>query len=279
MKSGIDYFPLDVALDSKMELIEAEFGLTGFGVIVKLFGEIYGKQGYYIEWTEEVALLFARNTGLGGSVVSEIVRASIKRGMFDQEIFDKYHVLTSRGIQKRYFEAVSRRKEIEVDNNILLVDPTQICKTADIKRRNVNILSENVNINKQSKVEKSRVKKSKEEESNSDGKAVPKSSKTDFYISTYNAICVNLPKCRMLTDKRKRAIGNFEKQLSKDEFATICQKANDSSFCTGSNDRGWKADFDFLIRADKATNILEGKYDGKGQSNEYNYEHNPRTSL
>lgn len=67
-KSGIDYFPLDVVLDAKFELIEAEFGLTGFGVVVHLLQEIYGKAGYYIEWTEEVALLFARKVGLGGSV-------------------------------------------------------------------------------------------------------------------------------------------------------------------------------------------------------------------
>ena len=56
MKSGLEYFPLDVHLDEKFELIEAEFGLTGFAVIVKLFQRIYGGQGYYCEWTNEVAL-------------------------------------------------------------------------------------------------------------------------------------------------------------------------------------------------------------------------------
>ena len=75
IKSGLDFFPLDVCLDKKFELIEAEYGLTGFGVIVHLLQEIYGKEGYYIEWTEEVALLFARRCGLGGSVVSEIIEA------------------------------------------------------------------------------------------------------------------------------------------------------------------------------------------------------------
>ena len=142
-KSGIDFFPLDVNLDAKFELIEAEYGLTGFGVIVHLLQEIYGKAGYYIEWTEEVALLFSRKVGTGGSVVSEIVEAAIRRGMFDKEIYDKYRVLTSRGIQKRYFEAVSRRKVLEVDYNILLVNVAQICINADIQARNVNILSEN----------------------------------------------------------------------------------------------------------------------------------------
>ena len=152
-KSGIDYFPLDVTLNAKFELIEAEFGLTGFGVVVHLLQEIYGMAGYYIEWTEEVALLFARKLGLGGSVVSEIIEASVRRGMFDKEKYDKYRVLTSRGIQKRYFEAVSRRKVLEVDESILLVNVTQICKNVDIKRKNVNISSKNANISKQSKGE------------------------------------------------------------------------------------------------------------------------------
>lgn len=162
-KSGIDYFPLDVTLDAKFELVEAEFGLTGFGVVVHLLQEIYGKAGYYIEWTEEVALLFARKVGLGRGVVSEIVEASIRRGMFDKEKYDKYHVLTSKGIQKRYFEAVSRRKTLEVDFNILLVDAAQILPNVDIRAVNANILSKNADIFKESKVEKSRVEKSKGE--------------------------------------------------------------------------------------------------------------------
>lgn len=166
-KSGIDYIPLDVNLDEKWELIEAEFGLTGFGVIVRLLQEIYGKAGYYIEWTTEVALLFARKAGLGGSVVSEIVEAAIRRGMFDREKYDKYRVLTSRGIQKRYFEAVSRRKVLEVDDNILLVNVAQICPNVDIRAKNVNILSENADISKQRTVENSKVKNSRVEESNS----------------------------------------------------------------------------------------------------------------
>lgn len=164
-KSGIDYFPLDVTLNAKFELIEAEFGLTGFGVVVHLLQEIYGKAGYYIEWTEEVALLFARKVGLGGSVVSEIIEASIRRGMFDKEKYDKYHVLTSKGIQERYFEAVSRRKTLEVDYNILLVDAAQILPNVYISAKNVNIFSKNADIERQSKVEKSRVEKSRVEKS------------------------------------------------------------------------------------------------------------------
>lgn len=160
MKSGIDFFPLDVSVDKKLQLIEAEFGVTGFGVVVHLLQEIYGQEGYYIEWTEDVALLFAQKYGVGGNAVSEIVSASIRRGMFDKETFDQYHVLTSRGIQKRYFEAVTRRKVLEVWDDILLVDISQILKNVNIEHKNVNIPRKNAYIPEQSKVKESKVKKS-----------------------------------------------------------------------------------------------------------------------
>ena len=73
--------------------------LTGYAVIIKLLQRIYGGHGYYIHWTYEVALLFAKRLGVGGSVVSEIIEAAVKRGMFHKEIFAKYKVLTSKGIQ------------------------------------------------------------------------------------------------------------------------------------------------------------------------------------
>ena len=164
MNNGINYFPLNVHLDDKFELIEAEFGLKGFAIVVKLFQKIYGQQGYYCEWTEDVALLFGKNVGLGGDAVSEIVRAAIKRGIFDSELYDKYQILTSRGIQERYFEAVSRRKEVEVRKEYLLIKVDQIYKNVRILNENVNISSKNVNISEQKKVEESKVKEKKVEE-------------------------------------------------------------------------------------------------------------------
>lgn len=161
MKSGIDYFPLDVRLDTKFELIEAEFGLTGFAVIVKLFQMIYGEQGYYGEWTNEVALLFSRKVGLGGNAVSEIVDAAIRRGIFDKTLYDKYQVLTSIGIQERYFEIVSRRKNVKVKKEYLLACVIKNNKNADILSENVNISNKNADIFKQRKGKESKGKESK----------------------------------------------------------------------------------------------------------------------
>jgi hypothetical protein len=153
-KSGIPYFPLDVELDEKMELIEAEYGLTGYAVIIKLLQRIYGGHGYYIHWTYEVALLFAKRLGVGGSVVSEIIEAAVKRGMFHKKIFEKYKVLTSEGIQKRYFTAIARRKEIEVNDDILLVQVDHFCRNASIIHKNVSKNAKNADIPAQRKEKK-----------------------------------------------------------------------------------------------------------------------------
>ena len=167
-KAGVEYFPLDVENDDKLDLIEAEFGLTGFAVIVKLYQRIY-KLGYYCEWNDEVALLFGKRLGTGGKAVSEIVSAAIRRSLFDEEIYRKYGVLTSRGIQKRYFEIVARRKNVEVEQRYLLVSRDLIPVNVNIMYAetpvNVNTMHaetpENAYRSTQSKVKESKVKESK----------------------------------------------------------------------------------------------------------------------
>lgn len=86
----------------------------------------------------------------------------------------------------------------------------------------------------------------------------------------YNSLCTNLPQVQKLTDKRKKAIDGFIKEFTEEQFKEICQIANSTNFLIGQNGRGWKADFDFLMRIDKATNILEGKYsNSKGGINDF----------
>lgn len=160
-KQGIDYFPLDCAMDDNVKLIEAEYGSIGFAVLIKIYQKIYGGYGYYCDWTKEVELLFARECGLGGNSVSEIVKALIRRGIFDGLILHKYHVLTSAGVQKRYFEAVIRRKEIFIDPRYLLVPMPLNGINVDNNSVNVDNNPENVDHNSQSKEEESKEEESK----------------------------------------------------------------------------------------------------------------------
>lgn len=166
LKKGLDFFLLDTVLNTDMELLEAEFGLKGFAVVIKLWQKIYAEDGYYCEWTDEVALLFAKKVGVNGNVVSEIIKASFKRGIFDKEMYDKYKILTSTGVQKRYFEAVSRRKQINVKADYLLIPDIKKMENVNINSINVNTNTENDNIYSQSKEENKREENSIVDNSN-----------------------------------------------------------------------------------------------------------------
>jgi hypothetical protein len=278
VKSGLDYFSLDVHLDEKFELIEAEFGLKGFAVIVKLFQKIYGQQGYYCEWTEEIALLFARNCCYsndfekGGNAVSEIVSAAIKRGIFDKELYEKYGILTSAGIQKRYFEACARRKEVTVKKEYLLLCNTELFKNVHISSENVNISKENVYISQQSKVKESKVKKSKVIDTSADASA---SVNYKDVVDTFNRICVDLPKVREVTEARRVAIRKAEERL-RDEggFEPFFEQIHRSDFLCGrgKGDRPWKCSFDWVLKPSNMVKILEGNFDSRTKPIEKNFE-------
>lgn len=155
-KTGLDFFSFDCVLDDKLRLIEAEFGSKGFTVVVKLWQKIYRDKGYYCEWNDDLMLLFATDevTDCGVNLVNEIVLACIRRHIFSKELYEKYHILTSRGIQKRYAMATAERKRVDWKKEYLLID---IPKNSVISADN----SINPPNNPQSKVKESKRKKSK----------------------------------------------------------------------------------------------------------------------
>lgn len=176
MASGIPFVPLDCQLDEKFDYIEAEFGLIGFAVVVKLFQRIYGGHGYYCEWNDRVALLFAHKIGAGGNVVRDIASAAIREGIFSKEMFEKFGILTSRGIQKRFADVAKRRKEIFDKPEYVLLCCEQNSGDVDISGENVCNSSENACNSDTSKVKGSKGKECKGKESSA--AAPPASSPT-----------------------------------------------------------------------------------------------------
>ena len=151
IKDGVDYFPLNVSTDTdkKFRIIEAKFGIVGFGIIIKLFQQIYGDNGYFYKWDEDSAIIFSslcscQKFPVSESDVKSVVSEAIKRDIFDKYLYEKYGILTSRGLQRRYFEAVKRRSRVDVKNEYLLVGAPEIPENVYINGVNVNINPENV---------------------------------------------------------------------------------------------------------------------------------------
>lgn len=159
-KVGLDYFELDCHMDEKVRLVQAEYGLKGFAVFVKLLQEIYGGYGYYCEWTLDRELLFASENGLNGGsqqLLGDIVEACIRRNIFSERLFKEYGILTSSGVQKQYLKATVKREVVELKKEYLLI-------SVPVNRKNVviNSISSGINDisdtgNAQSRVEKSKV--------------------------------------------------------------------------------------------------------------------------
>lgn len=157
---AIDYFSLNTNFfnDDKIQLIEAEFGVKGSYIALRLLCKIYSTEGYYYRWGGDECLLFAKSMGavFVPTMVNEVVNGLVKRSFFDKRVFDTFGILTSRGIQTRYFQAVSRRQKVSVIRDFLLVDVSKM-NNVYIIDNDVNIIAQNVDIIPQSKVKESKV--------------------------------------------------------------------------------------------------------------------------
>lgn len=173
-KTKLDWFKLDCFLDENMELIESEFGLTGFAIIVRIWQKIYGGEGYYCRWDRDIELLFAKRNNVSVNVVSEVVKYAIIRGIFDSGMFEKYGILTSHGIQARYYECASRRKGEKIKDIYLLRKHTQNAENDNISSENVYISDKNVCKNSQNRIEENRIDEIRGEKEKKQKKARPR---------------------------------------------------------------------------------------------------------
>ena len=145
MKHGLRTFPLPVDLDDSVKLVEAEFGIEGFAVVIKLHQAIYAR-GYYMKWDIDTELLFMRDyclSAVGRSLLSEIVSCCIRRGVFESTMFEKYRILTSRWIQETFLTATKRNTEVVFNKDYALDVVYTFIQNADKNGKNVNIFFKN----------------------------------------------------------------------------------------------------------------------------------------
>ena len=133
-KEGLDYFPLDtdIAEDEKILYLEAETGLEGFAIYVKLLSTIY-RNSYYMMWTETQLSIYSRRFFVDKNTLSTVVSVCKNIGLFDKNLFEKYQILTSHGIQSRYLMALERRSSIKMIDEFCLLDKGKIVKSKKVK--------------------------------------------------------------------------------------------------------------------------------------------------
>ena len=153
-KEGISFFSFDTGFfqDKKVRLIKGEFGAKGVEILLRVLCVIYSDKGYYMNCSEDDCYLMSEGVGCDctPNLIGEVINRCVKRGIFNEEVFNAFGVITSHGIQIRYINAVARRDEIRIIKEYALFDKNELSKGIRNKITlfscNVNILSENVDI-------------------------------------------------------------------------------------------------------------------------------------
>lgn len=91
-------------------------------------------------------------------------------------------------------------------------------------------------------------------------------------VATFNSVCVSFPSVRALSDARKKAIKARLNNYSVEDFKTLFEKAEASSFLKGKNSSNWSATFDWLIKDSNMAKVLDGNYDDRAGSPDPNHQ-------
>ena len=77
----------------------------------------------------------------------------------------------------------------------------------------------------------------------------------------YNKTCVSFPKCTKLSEARKTALKARLKKFTVEDFKLMFEKAEQSDFLKGANNRNWIANFDWFISDKNFVKVIDGNYD------------------
>ncbi len=282
IKDGVPYWPFDVDLfdDKKFKLIRGEFGIKGAYIALVILNSVYKENGYFKRWDDEDCCLMSEGIGDGCSpqLVDEVLAGCVRRGLFDQGLFQMFGILTSTGIQRRFFNIVKKsRNKIVVIKEYLLFDLNdQTFSEGVLNKVVLKTVSQLENPDKpQGNPDKMRgnslkEKKQKEIKRNEiehihTSASASASVNHQAIINSFNRICTDLPKVRDLTETRRRTIRKAAERLGSGGFESFFKQVHCSDFLCGRSGQ-WKCSFDWILKPENMTKIREGNYDNRGAS-------------
>lgn len=173
-KDGLDYFPVDVNIlnDIKTKKLIRSYGTETVAILIYLLSAIYRDNGYYLQYDDDLNFIIADEFNFEESFVEDVISKMVEVDFFNKEMFEKYKILTSEGIQKRFFKASERRVSVNILSTYCLINDspeefmyteTPVEESLCIQKPRSSVVS--VYKSTQSKVKESKVNKSKEKES------------------------------------------------------------------------------------------------------------------
>ena len=144
IEKSIGYFPLNTNIlsDMKVRRMVKACGEGTISVIISLLCHIYGDEGYFMKWHKDAAFIIADTIESTEEYVMEVVEKSLEVNFFDREKFQKYQILTSIGIQKRFLKATEKRKNSHLINEYLIENESEKSKLDQEKSEEIEEVQE-----------------------------------------------------------------------------------------------------------------------------------------
>lgn len=123
-KLGLEYFPFDIDFfqDIRIRKLIKRQGGKAVTVYALLLCLIY-KNGYYMQWDDELPFIGSEISGFEEAYVSEVIKTCLSLGLFHKDLFVSEKILTSKGIQVRYYSVQRLNKRMaRIDKYSLLDD-------------------------------------------------------------------------------------------------------------------------------------------------------------
>ena len=263
-KRGMDYFPVDVNLmdSTEIKVLTAKFGAEGFYLYMFLMCRIH-LGGYYLEVSEDFVSCAAVDTHLKEKTVVDMIELMCAKRLFDRELYEQYHILTSAAIQETYLDVKCKRgRGVEVYREYWLLDVENVPGNLTILSVHKSQTNEDLSQTNADMSQKKCINKTKENKTEQNETEQNKSLAAEV-MEKFNSVCVSLPRVQNITPQRRKAIMAALKQLGDTDISELFRKTAASDWLSGRNNKGWSADFDWVLEPSHLVRIMEGNYDQK----------------
>lgn len=183
---------------------------------------------------------------------------------------DKGDKIIDRQIDSKANTIVDSINEGHLDSLIdSITDGITYCNTTTCKQCNNGMVDSIVNGMVDSIVKINiRNKEYKEDssiKSNQDLSLIDTNDFLKFFNAEMDKAGAIIPRLSTMTPQRERFLAARAREAGKEGLAEVVRKAAASDFLNGRNDRGWTADFAWMMRPNNFAKILEGNYDNDRQ--------------
>ena len=155
-KIDLRYFPVDVDIlrDKKVRRLTRKYA-RGAEFYLYLLCSIYSDKGYYMSIDDGTAFDIADDMRIAETEIDEMLDfcMSDNVGLFSREMMDKYRILTSRGIQRRYAETIRQlKRKVSINPEYSLINSENAGNSSELPGINPRYSEEIVESSEENRV-------------------------------------------------------------------------------------------------------------------------------